>query len=114
MPAELEYEVIGPDEYGQFFIRGFKGDKLVAHAEGYPDIDKSTLYIKWLGTLPRYRRKGYGLQLVNKLEELAEDWDYSAIALDSKDTRARSFWAAMGYVRISGTRFRKILEAGWL
>ena len=85
------------DEYNQFFLTATREGKLVGQAEGYPYTEEGALYLKWLSVEPRYRRHGYGTEMVSALEELAAQWGYRTIILNPADQRAISFWEAMGY-----------------
>ena len=95
------------DEFNQFFLTATRGGKLVGQAEGYPDTEEGSLYLKWLSVEPRYRRHGYGTALVSALENLAAEWGYEAVVLKPGDRRAALFWEAMGYRMKRGDLYGK-------
>ena len=102
--------VVQRDEFQQFFLQARRGAVLVGNAEGYPE-SPGVLFIKWLGVEPRYRRHGYGTEMVRELERLAQEWGYHSIALSARDRRAADFWEAMGYRRTqTGHSWAKRLE----
>lgn len=100
---ELAVEITR-DEYRQFFLEARRGDTRVGYAEGY-EHSPDTIFIKWLGVEPRYRRHGYGTVMVQKVEQFAIQSGYHSIALQPRDRRSASFWAAMGYQMRQGDQY---------
>ena len=106
--VELQFDV-KRDEYQQFFLQARRGSTIVGNAEGYPD-SPGVLFIKWLGVGSRYRRHGYGTEMVRELERLAQGWGYHSIALSVNDRRSAAFWEAMGYTWRQGDEPRRRLK----
>ena len=69
-------------------------------------------YITYVAVDETYRKKGIGKQLIQKVEELCEEWKCSAIELTSANFRvgAHEFYKRLGFTVKQTTVFIKEME----
>lgn len=69
-------------------------------------------YITYVAVDETYRKKGIGKQLIQKVEELCEEWNCSAIELTSANFRvgAHEFYKRLGFTVKQTTVFIKEME----
>ena len=69
--------------------------------------NKKNIYVHRLAVDPKYQGKGYGIKLMDFIEENAVKKDYKSIRLDtfSKNTRNVNFYKKRGYLKIEDIYF---------
>eukprot|EP00303_Exanthemachrysis_gayraliae_P007118 CAMPEP_0206012834 /NCGR_PEP_ID=MMETSP1464-20131121/15502_1 /ASSEMBLY_ACC=CAM_ASM_001124 /TAXON_ID=119497 /ORGANISM="Exanthemachrysis gayraliae, Strain RCC1523" /LENGTH=306 /DNA_ID=CAMNT_0053386535 /DNA_START=36 /DNA_END=956 /DNA_ORIENTATION=+ len=77
------------------------GVEVVSPAEGSNAQSRRMPYLSSLAVHPSYRRGGIGSSLVRECEQLAVQWGFAELCLDTAESNgaARALYTAEGYVR---------------
>lgn len=88
------------DAGGEFLV-GVHGGQLVAMG-AFRRIDSRVAEIKRMRTLPRFQGRGFGRQLLGRLETRARQLGYEVLRLDTTDKQAaaRHLYESEGYLEV--------------
>lgn len=106
-------------KYPEFFLGAYLGKKLVGIVFCYPNFEKKELLIGEICIKKRYRRRGIGKKLIEKIEKIAKKKGIKKIIAAAKE-ESEGFYRKLGFREflfvISKGKIRfdeEILEKAW-
>ena len=111
-PLIQTLEEIKQDFQNQTYFKAIKNEKIIGSVRGYED--NNTCYIGRLIIHPDYQNKGYGTELMQKIESFFSKLERFEIFTGHKDEKNLYLYQKLGYKRFKIEKINKNLSFVYL